>query len=414
MQTSGPGAGSPAQPPMDRGAYVRLIVTLGLLAAIGPISTDTYLPAFPDMARDLSTTNSQIQATMAGSLIGLGAGQLISGPLTDALGRKRPVVVGMIAHIALSVACALATNITVLIVLRVLQGLAGTAAAVTAMAVVRDLFTGERAASVMSRLMLVMGLTPVLAPMIGGVILNWTNWRGTFVFLAAFGAIMLLAALVWLPETHPPANRMELRPAATANAYLALLKDPVFVALIVISSAVAAMLFSYIAGSPFIVQQLYGLSPQQFSLVFAATGLSMVVGGQSNPFFLARFGLARTEFGALIGSVLGAVLLLVGVTLTDHILGFVLPMMLVVGLVAVHNANVTTIGLHRQGARAGTAAAFLGAVRFGVGGAMAPIVGLATSTSAVPLGWILVGAAVVAMVAFLIIRPRLDDYLQID
>lgn len=396
---------------MGRGAYVRLVVTLGLLAAIGPVSTDTYLPAFPDMATELATTNTQIQATLAGSLIGLGLGQLVSGPLSDALGRRLPVISGMIAHILLSIACALATDVTVLIVLRVLQGLAGTAAAVTALAVVRDLFTGQRAATVMSRLMLVMGLAPVLAPMIGGVMLNWTGWRGTFVFLAAFGVVMLAAAVFWLPETHPAENRMALRPSASFGAYAALLRDPVFVAFVVMTALVSAILFSYIAGSSFIVQELYGIGAQGYAMIFGLIGLTMVVGGQLNPVILTRVGLVRTELGILVASVVAAAVLVVAVSTTDGIVGFVAPMMVVIGLVAMHNANITAMALHRQGRRAGTAAAFLGAVRFGIGGAMAPIVGLATSASAVPLGWILLVCAVLALGTYLVVRPRLAEYL---
>lgn len=399
--------------PIPRATYVRLVVVLGLLAAIGPLSTDVYLPAFPAMATELGATNSQVQATLAGSLIGLGVGQLVSGPLSDMLGRRLPVISGMAAHAVLSVGCALAGSIELLIVLRVLQGLAGTAAAVTAMAVVRDLFTGEGAATLMSRLMLVMGLAPVLAPSVGGVMLEVMSWRGTFVFLAAAGVALLLAAVFWLPETLPAERRMALHPTATAGAYLRLFRDPVVIAVVVASAASAGTLFSYISGSSFILQEQYGLSPQTYALVFGGIGLAMVVGGQTNPILLRRFGLIRTELAATIASVVAAIVLYVLVSRgIGGVVGFVVPLLFSISLVAVHNANLTVIALHRQGRSAGTGAALLGAVRFAIGGALAPVVGLVARDSPTPLALILLGTSAVGLAAYLLVRPALPRYLD--
>ncbi|QGF24168.1 multidrug effflux MFS transporter [Raineyella fluvialis] len=399
--------------PIGRTTYVRLVVVLGLLAAIGPLSTDVYLPAFPDMARELSASHSQIQATLAGSLIGLGVGQLITGPLSDALGRRIPVITGMSAHVVLSIGCAMAADVRLLIALRVLQGLAGTASAITAMAVVRDLFTGERAASLMSRLMLVMGLAPVLAPSVGGFMLRLMSWQGTFVFLAVAGLVLMLAALFFLPETLPAEHRTRLHPSVTAAAYLRLFRDPVVIAMVIGSAAGAGTLFSYISGSSFILQGQYGLSPQVYALVFGGIGLSLVVGGQLNPVLLRRFGLARTEFGATVASVLvAAVMVLLVSTGAGGVVGFVAPLPFAMALVAMHNANLTVITLHRQGRTAGTAAALLGAVRFGVGGVMAPVVGLVTRDSPTPLAVILLATSLVGLTAFMVVRPRLAGYLH--
>lgn len=398
--------------PIPRRTYVRLVVVLGVLAAIGPLSTDVYLPAFPDMARELMATHSQVQATLAGSLIGLGVGQLVAGPLSDSLGRRLPVIAGMAAHTLLSIGCALAGSIELLIVLRVLQGLAGTAAAVTAMAVVRDLFTGERAATLMSRLMLVMGLAPVLAPTVGGFMLKVMSWRGTFVFLAVAGLVLLLAAAFWLPDTHPAERRMELHPAATARAYLGLFRDPVVIAMVVGSAASAGTLFSYISGSSFILQGRFGLGPQTYALVFGAIGLAMVAGGQLNPILLRRFGLIRTELVATIASVVVAAVLFVLVSRgIGGVVGFVTPLFFAMALVAIHNANLSVIALHHQGRSAGTAAAVLGAVRFAIGGALAPIVGLVTRESPTPLAVILLATSVVGLLAYLLVRPALPRYL---
>lgn len=402
----------PSEGSIPHGTYVRLVVVLGLLAAIGPLSTDVYLPAFPSMAAELAASHSQVQATLAGSLIGLGIGQLVSGPLSDSLGRRLPVISGMAAHTLLSVWCALADNIQLLIALRVLQGLAGTAAAVTALAVVRDLFTGERAATLMSRLMLVMGLAPVLAPSVGGVMLRLMSWRGTFVFLAVAGLVLMLAALLWLPETLPAERRLSLHPAASAGAYLRLFRDPVVIAMVVASAASAGTLFSYISGSSFILQTQYGLGPQVYALVFGGIGLAMVVGGQLNPVMLKRFGLVRTELFATVASVAVALVLLLVVSRgIGGVVGFVAPLPFAMALVAVHNANLAVIALHRQGRAAGTAAALLGAVRFAVGGVMAPIVGLVTRTSPTPLAVILLVTSVVGLVAYLAVRAVLPRYL---
>ena len=187
--------------------YVSLVLVLGALSAIGPLTIDTYLPALPQLTADLGATDPQAQLTITGLLIGLGLGQLVIGPWSDAVGRRKPLLLGLIAHTLMSVLCALAPSVTLLAVTRTLQGLAGAAVAVVAMAVVRDLFSGIRAAQLLSRLILVLGIAPILAPSLGSALLNFTSWRGIFVVLAVAAVLLLALAFFGLPETLPQARR---------------------------------------------------------------------------------------------------------------------------------------------------------------------------------------------------------------
>lgn len=422
LEPSDPGcqAPEPARPPTpapkstgpDRGAYVRLVIVLGFLSATGALSTDMYLPAFPGIAADLGTGASQVQATLAGSLIGLGLGQLLLGPLTDAWGRRRPVLVGCLLHAVTSLLCAVAPTIEILVLLRVVQGLAGAAGMVAALAVVRDLHRGELAATLMSRLVLILGLAPVLAPNLGALVLIWTSWRGIFVMLAALGVAMLVVSLAWLPETHPPASRSRLRPSAVLHNYGALARDPIFVTMGVIVGLASATIFGLIAASPFVLQDLYGLTPQQYGWAFGGLGLVLIVSAQLNPRLLRRFGLVRTQLGLLVVAVLSALAQLLAVGFgVGGVWGFLLPM-IGLGTIPAQQANSSAIALHHHGARAGTAAAVLGAARFGVGGIVSPLVGLLVHGSAAPLAVLLLATTTAGLVLVVVMRRRLQDHLD--
>lgn len=395
------------------GRYVRLVVVLGLLSATAALSTDTYLPAFPAMAQELAATESQVQATLAGSLLGLGLGQIITGPLSDALGRRRPVLVGVSLHIVASLLCALAPNVTFLIVMRLVQGLAGTAGMIAATAVVRDLFIGRRAAVLYSRMALIMGLTPVIAPTLGGFMLAVTSWRGVFFALAAMGVLMLVLSALWLPETLPPERRHVLGPGAAMKAYGGLFGDPVFLTTTAVVGFGSATIFTYVAASPFVLQDMYGLSAQSFGLVFGGVALSIVVMSQLNPLLLARFGIITTQTLILVTAVARALVMLVVVSNGwGGWWGYVLPLVGIVGGLPAQQANSTAMALHHQGRSSGTASAMMGAARFGVGGLITPVVGLLLGSTPVPSVVMLTATTALGLATFLIVRPRLRLYLQ--
>src|SRR6478752_3902999 len=244
--------------------YLHLVLVLGALSAIGPLTIDTYLPALPTLTADLGATDVQAQTTITGLLVGLGLGQLVIGPLSDAVGRRKPLLLGLAGHGLMSVLCALVPSITMLAITRTLQGVAGAAVAVVAMAMVRDLFSGYKAAQLLSRLVLVLGIAPILAPSLGGALLQITSWRGIFVVLAVIALGMLVLAFLALPETLPAERRRPVSVTGSLRAYGALFKDRLFIVMVLVAGLMFATLFAYISGAPFVLQDLYGMTPQQF------------------------------------------------------------------------------------------------------------------------------------------------------
>lgn len=388
-----------------------LVIVLGLLTALGPFTIDLYLPALPGITRDLHTSESAIQLTLTGTLIGLGVGQLIVGPLSDALGRRRPLLAGIGVHILASVLCAISSGVVMLGTLRVLQGFGAAAAAVVAMAVVRDRFTGPTAAAVLSRLILVVGVSPVLAPTVGGQLLRWTDWRGLFLALAVIGAGIALIAGLALPETLPDGRRRSGGLRTSLQDYRRLLQDRAFVGLVLVTGLSMAALFAYVAGSSFVLQEQFGFTEQQFGLVFAVNAVALIGAPQLNVVLLRRFSPQRILHAALVaGALLALVLLSVTLSGIGGLPGILATLFLILCAVGFRGPNATALALSRHGEAAGTAASVLGAVQFGVGGLAAPLVGL-LGNDAVAMATVIAVAAIAALaVLLLLVRPNLLEW----
>ena len=291
---------------------LNLVLVLGFLIALGPLTIDMYLPALPTITDDLQTTAAAVQLTLTGTLAGLALGQLLIGPVSDAVGRRVPLLFGVGVHILASVLCVIAPNLATLGTLRVLQGLGAAAAAVVATAIVRDLFTGLAAAKLFSRLMLVMGAAPILAPTLGGIVLGWTSWRGVFVVLAVLGVAILTVTAVALPETLPAERRRNGGVLGTVRDYGRLFTDRAYIGLILVAGLSMAALFAYVAGSSFVFQEQYGLSEQQFGFVFGAGAVGLITATQLNVRLLRRWTpsqilMSALGFGAVAGLVAAAV-----------------------------------------------------------------------------------------------------------
>ncbi len=278
---------------------LRLVVILGALSAFGPLSVDFYLPGLPRLTRDFGVGASAGQLTLTACVLGLAVGQLAAGPLSDRFGRRPPLLAGLAAYCAASVACAVAPSVWALVAFRAIQGLGGAAGIVVSRSVVRDLRSGVSAARLFSILMLVVGVVPVLAPVAGGQLLRVTSWRGLFLILAAVDAAILVATALWLHETPPPERRQ--RAGQTAAGFLQLLRDRLFLAYALVLGLSFAEMFSYIAGSSFALQDIYGLSPQLYGGVFGLNALGIVACSQLNRALLGRLGperlLARRRHG---------------------------------------------------------------------------------------------------------------------
>jgi MFS transporter, DHA1 family, multidrug resistance protein len=392
--------------------YVQLVLVLGALIAIGPLTIDMYLPAFPSLAEDLGADDAGVQFTLTGMLAGLAFGQLFLGPVSDAVGRRRPLLAGLVLHALASLLCAVAPDVVSLSAVRVVQGFAGAAISVNAMATVRDQFTGVAAARLLSRLMLVIGVAPVLAPSLGGLILEYTSWRGIFVVLAGFALVLVGVAALGLRETHPPHRRRSARPMATVRTYRSLLRDPVFVSLVLVAGLMMSALFSYVSGSPFVLQEIYGLSERTFGLVFGANALGIVLGTQLNPLLLHVARPSQVLTGAvLVGVAASGVMVVTAATGAGGLVGLLVPLAVTIATCGVSLPNTPALALSRHGEAAGTAAAVLGAVQFGVGAVTAPLVGLLGTTSAVPMAAVIAGAISLAAVLLLTVIRR-DPYVD--
>jgi MFS transporter, DHA1 family, multidrug resistance protein len=384
----------------------RLVLVLGSLIAIGPLTIDMYLPALPSITDDLHTTSTAVQLTLTGTLAGLALGQLAIGPWSDAVGRRVPLLAGLVLHVLASVACVFAPDVTVLGALRVLQGLGVAASSVVAMAVVRDLFSGAAFARLFSRLMLVMGAAPILAPTLGSAVLRWTEWRGVFVALAAFGVLLTVLAALALTETLPPARRRSGGVMATLGVYGSLLRDRVFVGLVLVAGFAMAALFAYVAGSSFVLQEVYGLTEAQFGLAFGAGAVGLIGGTQYNVRLLRRFTPQRILGSALAaGTVAGALLVVLAATGLGGLPALLAALWAVLAAAGLALPNAPALAMSRHGEAAGTAAALLGAVQFGVGAVAAPLVGV-LGTGATAMAVVIAGGMLTATLTLLIVvRP---------
>ncbi|WP_241259567.1 multidrug effflux MFS transporter [Rhodococcus sp. KRD197] len=385
---------------------MRVILVLGALIALGPLTIDMYLPALPSIVDDLNTSSAAVQLTLTGTLIGLAIGQLIIGPLSDIVGRRLPLIAGTAVHIAASLLCVVAPSVAMLGVFRGLQGLGAAAAAVVAMAVVRDLFTGRAAATVLSRLMLVMGVAPVLAPSIGGGILLVGSWRWVFGALALLGVGLLVLAIFSLRESLPPERRRGRGVMPIVRTYGSLLRDGQFLVLVFVAALAMSALFAYIAGSSFVLQEEFGLNEQQFAIVFSLGAIALIGASQFNVVLLGHFTPVRIVIAALAAALASAVVMVVlALAGLGGILGFLIPLWFVLGAVGFVMPNAPALALTRHGEAAGTAAALLGAAQFGFGAIIAPVVGV-LGNDAVAVSVTMVGVSATALVALTAVTLR--------
>ena len=380
---------------------VRMITILGALVALGPLTIDMYLPALPKIADDLSVSSSVAQLTLTGTLAGLALGQLIVGPLSDSLGRRRPMMAGIVLHMLASVLCLFAPNIAVLGVARGLQGMGAAAAMVVAIAVVGDLYAESVAATVMSRLMLVLGVAPVIAPSLGAAVLLKASWHWVFAVLVLLAGGLLLLASLALPETLPASHRRPLNVRSIGATYVELLRDARFVILVLVAALGMSGLFAYIAGASFVLQGHYGLDQQAFALVFGAGAVALIGATQFNVVLLRRFAPQTIVLWALAAAVVAGVVF-VGLSY-EHIgglPGFVVPVWFILAAMGLVIPNAPAVALSRHPDAAGTAAALLGAAQFGLGAAVAPLVGV-LGNNEIALALVMTTGMVIALLALL-------------
>jgi DHA1 family bicyclomycin/chloramphenicol resistance-like MFS transporter len=374
-----------------------MVLILGSLTAFGPLSMDMYLPALPILTTDLSTTASLAQLSITACLLGLGGGQLVFGPLSDIQGRKRPLITTLIIYALASVFAAFSPNIWVFVLLRFIQGFTGAAGIVIARASARDMYTGTDLTRFIALLALVNGAAPILAPIFGGALLKWVSWHMIFLILSAIGLLMFLAVVFTLPETLPAEKRSDGNVFAVVRTFSDLLRDRVFMGIALSQALVMMSMFAYISGAPFVLQNMYGITPQQFSLIFAANGLGIIIFAQITGKLAVRFREEALLAAGMIVSFAGSVLLLLTVFAGLSFWILLAALFLVVSSVGAVNTTSFSLGMQRQGEVAGSASAFLGILPFVGGAAVSPLVGIAGDHTAVPMGLVIFACSVLAL-----------------
>jgi DHA1 family bicyclomycin/chloramphenicol resistance-like MFS transporter len=398
----------PANPgdSLSRNRKLLYILLLGALTALGPFTIDLYLPAFPALEASLGVSEAEVQLTLTGTTIGFALGQLVVGPLSDKFGRRLPLILATALHITASLGAALSTDLATLGLFRVLMGIGAAGGGVVAMAMVRDLFTGYAMVRMFSRMALVNGLAPILAPVIGSQLLLIMPWPGIFYFLAGYGTLVIIAAILLVRETLP----RELRGTSGLTAgqrYKLLFSDRIFVGLLLLGGMNFAGLFAYLSASPFLFQDVYGFTPQQYGLLFGINSLGIVAGVQTSSRVIRRVPPQWILACSTAWMFVMAVLIVIFDQLGFGLWGVMVPLWFYILGTGFTFPCVQVLALSKHGAQAGTAASLLGAATFMMAGIVSPVVGWFGDISATVMGGVQATSILLAAAAlWLVVRPR--------
>ncbi|MGB3414295.1 MAG: multidrug effflux MFS transporter [Microbacteriaceae bacterium] len=391
---------------LSRSQRLGYILILGALTALGPFTIDLYLPAFPQLEQEFMVGPEAIQLTLTGTTIGFALGQLIVGPWSDRVGRRLPLIVANSMHILASIGVAMSTTIDVLNVFRILQGFGAAAGAVVAMAMVRDLFSGRPMVTMISRLALVNGLAPVLAPVIGSQLLLIMDWRGTFYFLMSYGAIVLVCSLIFIKETLLPENRRGGFSAVFAG-YKSVLSDHIYLGAMFTGAAMFAGLFAYVASSSFLFQNVFNMNTQEYGWLFAMNSIGIIVGVQTSTRITRWIEPQWILVFSTLGQVIAAGAIIVAFSNGAGLVGVLIPLWFFITFCGFGFPMVQVLALIHHGHEAGTAASLLGSFNFMMAGLVAPLVGMLGVGTPIPMATVMVCSAIVALLSVvLIMRPK--------
>lgn len=398
---------------MTKQKYITLILILGSLTALGPFSIDMYLPGFKEIAIDLKTTVNQVSLSLSSYFIGISAGQLLYGPLLDRFGRKKPLYIGLAVYILASLGCALSTNVDVFIGLRFVQAIGSCAATVAAMAMVRDLFPVEDSPKVFSLLMLVVGLSPMLAPTIGGYVIAGFGWHIIFVILAVMGTGVLIASRFGLPNTHKPDATISLKPKPIITGFANVLKTPQFYTYALSGAVAFSGLFTYVAGSPLVFMDIFKVSGEAYGWIFAFMSVSFIGSSQLNSVLLKKY---RSEqlvyFGLLLQCMISLIFLAAAINNLLDLYGTIAMLFLYLGCLGLTNPNTAGLSLAPFTKNAGSASALLGALQLGLGAVASMAVGVLVKDSMIPMVAIMASSTVIALLILLLGRRNIKELAE--
>ncbi|MFT2817078.1 multidrug effflux MFS transporter [Leifsonia sp. A12D58] len=385
------------------------ILVLGALTALGPFTIDLYLPAFPTLERELGVSAAAIQLTLTGTMIGFGVGQLVVGPWSDKIGRRLPLILATAFHVLACVGAALSQDIVWLGVFRVLQGFGAAAGGVVAMAMVRDLFGGKPLVKMLSRLALVNGLAPVLAPVLGSQLLLVMDWRGIFWVLAIYGTLVIAAVLLFLVETLPKEERHVAGHSSLGQRFKAVLTDRIFVGVAIVGAMTFTGLFAYLSSSSFLFQQVYEFNPQQYGVLFAVNSIGVIIGVQTSSRLMHKMDVPPQWILVATTSAMAvmAILIVVLDQASVGLWGTLIPLWFFIAACGFSFPCTQVIALNGHGHEAGTAASLLGALNFGIAGLVSPIVGWLGVETATPMGAVMIVTSSIAIIVlWTVVRPR--------
>ncbi|WP_163407168.1 multidrug effflux MFS transporter [Flavobacterium ajazii] len=387
---------------MTNKKYFKLILILGSLTALGPFSIDMYLPGFSGIAADLNTTVSKVSMSLSSYFIGISAGQLLYGPLLDRFGRKKPLFIGLMVYILASLGCIYVADIDTFIFLRFIQAIGSCAATVASVAMVRDLFPVKDIPKVFSLLMLVLGLSPMLAPTIGGYVTEDYGWHMVFLILMCMGIAILAASHLGLPNTYKPDTSISLKPKPIISNFLKIIKEPQFYTYAFTGSIAFSGLFSYVAASPIIFMDIYNVDAKTYGWIFALLSVSFIGSSQLNSVLLKRFSSEQMIFGALIAQSVISILFLI--LSLNNLLGLyetIGMLFLFLGCLGISNPNTAGLTIAPFAKNAGSASALMGAIQLGIGAFVSFTIGVFVKDSVVPMVIIM---TITTILAFIILN----------
>lgn len=383
---------------MDSSRKIRLTILLGYLTALAPLATDMYLPALPSMNTEFNVGTSLIQMTLSATMIGMAVGQIFAGPISDRSGRKIPLVIGMTLFTLSSLGCMVASDIKFFLALRLIQGLTGAFGIVIARAIARDCTSGSELTKFFSLLMTVNGLAPILAPVIGGQILIFADWRGVFAVLAVIG-LSLTIATIKFKETLPTNLRVKNFASSFKN-FGDLVHDKYFLGHCLLQCAWFAVFFSYIAGSSFLFQDIYHVTPQTYSLIFGGLSCSLVAAGVLPMKLAGKISELKMLGWAVCQALVGGILFMACVIMQASIELTILSLFVMVPMGSILGSTSFSLSMRNHGKEAGAASAFLGSLPMLAGGLMTPLVGIAGNQNAMPMAIIILVGEILGLIIF--------------
>ena len=383
--------------------YIKLILILGSLTALGPFSIDMYLPGFAGIAKDLNTSVANVSMTLSSYFIGISAGQLLYGPLLDRFGRKKPLFIGLLVYIATSLGCVFVTDIDTFIGLRFIQAVGSCAATVASVSMVRDLFPVKDIPKVFSMLMLVVGLSPMLAPTIGGYVTEDYGWHTVFFILMCMGIVILIAAQIILPNTYFPDTSISLKPKPIITNFIKILKEPQFYTYSFAGAIAFSGLFTYVAASPILFMDIFKVDAKTYGWIFAFMSLSFISASQLNSLLLRKFNSEQMILGALLSQTIISVLFLI--LAVNDLLGLyetIVMLFLFLACLGISNPNTAGLTLAPFARNAGSASALMGAIQLGLGAFASFAVGIFVTNSMLPMVMIMTVSTFLALLILIL------------